>query len=327
MSAAVSVKKEPSGESAASLAERIMALCTEFPQGISDKALQTALGGVDSASRAAAINKLLQGGKVQLFNSAEKGLLYRAKGLAGDVSSEGRKSGQEQGRAVTIRGDAEEKLVYSIIEESGNKGTWKRDIRIKSNLVETQLNKVLKSLKSKKHIKEVKSVNSSRKLVYMVYNLEPDRSVTGGAWYSDQDFESEFVDILNQQCYRFLHDRWEKCKAMGVAACGGPMAMRNKAAASAKEVLGFISQLGISKVQLKAEDIETILDTLVFDGKVELIVGDGEVKFFRAIDGLLPSAGTGLMRTPCGGCPVMKNCGSVGAVNPTTCAYIKEWLL
>ena len=33
----------------------------------------------------------------------------------------------------------------------------------------------------------------------MLYHLEPDRSVTGGAWYSDQDFESEFVDILNQQ--------------------------------------------------------------------------------------------------------------------------------
>lgn len=38
----------------------------------------------------------------------------------------------------------------------------------------------------------------------MLYNLEPDRTVTGGAWYSDQDFESEFVEVLNQQCYKFL---------------------------------------------------------------------------------------------------------------------------
>ncbi len=44
----------------------------------------------------------------------------------------------------------------------------------------------------------------------MLYNLEPDRSVTGGAWYSDQDFESEFVEVLNQQCYKFLEQkvRW-----------------------------------------------------------------------------------------------------------------------
>ncbi len=45
---------------------------------------------------------------------------------------------------------------------------------------------------------------ASKKKVYMLYNLEPDRTVTGGAWYSDQDFESEFVEVLNQQCYKFL---------------------------------------------------------------------------------------------------------------------------
>ena len=41
----------------------------------------------------------------------------------------------------------------------------------------------------------------------MLFNLQPDRSVTGGAWYSDQDFESEFVEVLNQQCYKFLQDK------------------------------------------------------------------------------------------------------------------------
>ena len=48
---------------------------------------------------------------------------------------------------------------------------------------------------------------ASKKKVYMLYNLEPDRSVTGGAWYSDQDFESEFVDVLNQQCFKFLQQK------------------------------------------------------------------------------------------------------------------------
>ena len=41
----------------------------------------------------------------------------------------------------------------------------------------------------------------------MLFNLEPDISVTGGAWYSDQDFESEFVEVLNQQCYKYLEQR------------------------------------------------------------------------------------------------------------------------
>lgn len=54
--------------------------------------------------------------------------------------------------------DNEEKVVYKIIEEAGNKGIWIRDIRFKSNLNMTQLNKVLKSLETKKYIKAVKSV-------------------------------------------------------------------------------------------------------------------------------------------------------------------------
>ena len=109
---------------------------------------------LDSKSRALAINLLLSSGKIDLLKSAEKGLLYRAKELS--------KAGP-----VVIRGDTEEKLVYNIIKEAGNKGTWIRDIRIKSNLVQTQLNKVLKTLKNKKLIKDVKAVNSTRKIVYM----------------------------------------------------------------------------------------------------------------------------------------------------------------
>lgn len=114
-------------------------------------------------------------------------------------------------------------------------GIWSRDIRFKSNLPLTEINKILKNLESKKLIKAVKSVavsvraspllpvlwryelrcltvhvccvQASKKKVYMLYNLQPDRSVTGGAWYSDQDFESEFVEVLNQQCFKFLQSK------------------------------------------------------------------------------------------------------------------------
>lgn len=80
----------------------------------------------------------------------------------------------------------------------------------------TQLNKVLKSLETKKLIKAVKSVSASKKKVYMLFDLEPDNSVTGGAWYQDQDFESEFVDVLNQQCHRFLVQRFEDATKQGI---------------------------------------------------------------------------------------------------------------
>jgi len=41
----------------------------------------------------------------------------------------------------------------------------------------------------------------------MLHDLTPDESLTGGAWYSDQDFESEFVEVLSQHCLKFLQQK------------------------------------------------------------------------------------------------------------------------
>jgi len=41
----------------------------------------------------------------------------------------------------------------------------------------------------------------------MLYGIQPDRSVTGGSWYTDQDFDSQFVDTLVMMCHRFLEQK------------------------------------------------------------------------------------------------------------------------
>lgn len=51
------------------------------------------------------------------------------------------------------------------------------------------------------------NLQAARKKAYMLFNLTPDPSVTGGTWYSDQEFESEFVEVLNQQCFKFLQQK------------------------------------------------------------------------------------------------------------------------
>lgn len=66
--------------------------------------------------------------------------------------------------------DNEEKVVYNLIEEAGNKGIWIRDIRVRSNLANTQLTKVLKSLEGKKVIKAVKCVNVGTIYIFFVEN-------------------------------------------------------------------------------------------------------------------------------------------------------------
>ena len=69
-------------------------------------------------------------------------------------------------------GDAQERLVYQIIEEANNKGIWTRDIRLRSNLPLNQLNKILKNLESRKLIKAVKSVGVSS------LNYEPNKTLS-----------------------------------------------------------------------------------------------------------------------------------------------------
>lgn len=115
-----------------------------------------------------------------------------------------------------------------------------------------------------------------------------------------------------------------------------PMVQRNSSFATSHEVWKYICELGISKVtsrltaanhllhchwltsgvcpqvDLSMDDIETILNTLIYDGKVEMTViaakegtvgsVDGQMKLYRGVNAVLPP--TGLVKTPCGLCPV-----------------------
>lgn len=82
------------------------------------------------------------------------------------------------------------------------------------------------------------------------------------------------------------------------------------------------------------DDIETILNTLIYDGKVEMTViaakegtvgsVDGQVKLYRGVNAILQP--TGLVKTPCGLCPVFADCHEGGEISPSSCAYMTEWL-
>ncbi|XP_039258697.1 DNA-directed RNA polymerase III subunit RPC6-like [Styela clava] len=291
------------------LEDRILAMCAEYPKGIGDEFIQKKEPQIDSKERVAAINKLLTMGKIELLKGTS-GLIYRLKCTTG---------------ASQIKGiDNQDKLVYQVIESAGNKGIWIRDIRHRCNLMLTEVNKILKNLENRKLIKAVKSVTASKKKVYMLFNLEPDSSITGGAWYSGQDFESEFVDVLNQQCYKFLQQKEESAASETAIS---PNARQAASYASSEEVLNFISNLGISKVKLSVEDIETILNTLIYDSKVEMMVvgtKDGTNKLYKAVHSLVEA--TDMTRAPCAVCPVFDQCRPGGVVSPEKCVYMSEWM-
>jgi DNA-directed RNA polymerase III subunit RPC6 len=287
-------------------ATQLIALAKSKSQGISNDDIKASLSDISPEVRLKAVNHLIQN---EMLDILKKGttLIYRLKDPAKKSSA-----------ASDM--DNDERVIYNIIQEGGCSGIWIRDIRMKSNLVNPQLNKILKNLESRKLVKAVKSVNAGKKKVYMLYNLEPDRTVTGGAWYNDTDFDFEFVDVLNQQCLRFLQIRRENARK----SSDGPLAVQVKSLCSVSDVQKFISELGISKIKLDEEDLETILKTIVYDGRAQRVLqGDGSY-MYRAIDVLLPPEG--LVQTPCGICPVINNCSDIGKITPKTCDYLNEWL-
>lgn len=58
-------------------------------------------------------------------------------------------------------------------------GIWIRDLRRSSNLQQPQIAKILKTLMSRKLIKCERSIAGKNKKVYMLYDLEPAKEVTG----------------------------------------------------------------------------------------------------------------------------------------------------
>ncbi|KYG42379.1 hypothetical protein M433DRAFT_157966 [Acidomyces richmondensis BFW] len=91
---------------------------------------------------------------------------------------------------------------------------------------------------------------------------------------------------------------------------------------------------GAKASQLTVSDIQSIIDVLVWDEKLEK-VGDG----YRTVRGVKfrhPNSAededdneigrNGLTQAPCGRCPVFDLCTEGGPINPGTCVYWQDWI-
>ena len=159
----------------------------------------------------------------------------------------------------------------------------------------------------------------------MLFELTPDSKMTGGAWYSNGEFEAELVLILAEQCARLLNERWEKS---GETYPNDVILRRTIACLSSAELAASINQMGIATITLTDRDIESILDTLIYDGKIEKIVGNSTMRkenetksnLYRSIKSMIEA--TPIVRNPCGICPVFNDCHDEGLITPSTCIYL-----
>jgi len=161
----------------------------------------------------------------------------------------------------------------------------------------------------------------------MLYETQPDPSITCRIWYSGHEFESEFVRVLNEQCYRLLKEKFDESQSKFPF---DPFLRKNSSYLSSQEIVHSINALGISNVELSIQDIESILYTLKCDGKIENTTIHSSTaekqtqNLYRAIKPMFESSS--IVRTSCGICPVFKDCHDDGLITPKTCIYLNKWL-
>jgi len=214
-------------------AENFYCFCAERPQGVTLKELQAA-GWEDQTQILNVANVLLGQGRLNLVQLPNGGLLYQA---------------IDPLTAQKFRGlDPQHMLVYQLIERAADRGAWMKSLKDQSNLQQHTVAKVTKELLRRQLIKEVKSVQSGGRKVFMLWDTEPAREVSGGTWYHDGTFAAAWIESLRSRCQEYLDDNQGR-------------------AVSLQDVHNFaMQQPGPSVPQ--EEDIAAIMRTLELDEEV-----------------------------------------------------------
>ncbi|KAG9082255.1 34-kDa subunit of RNA polymerase III (C) [Ceratobasidium sp. UAMH 11750] len=239
--------------------------CSEAEDGmLRQKELEKKIT-IQGAEMAAAVNGLLKKSLLKVLKDSKGVLSYQAVDKAG--------------AKVLGLMDAEESIVYKKIQEAKNEGIWTKHLK-STELHQSIITRVLKSLEKKGLIKSIKSVKHPTRKIYILANLEPSAEVSGGPWYNNSEFETEFVQTLCNVCLNYIQKR-----SFPVHKPGSKFSPRALYPVSetyryptAADVLDFLKQSNVTDAPLDIAHVEDLLQVLIFDGTVEVLPGPGLVK-------------------------------------------------
>lgn len=131
----------------------------------------------------------------------------------------------------------------------------------------------LKTLESRNLIKAIKSVKNPTRKVYMLWDKTPSDEVTGGPWYSEQDLDTQFVKVMYDSVFKFIARLSYPLNATVATGVGACFSASHEKYPTAHQVHDFITRMQLSNAKLTITDINSILNLLVFDGKVVRLSG------------------------------------------------------
>eukprot|EP00039_Didymoeca_costata_P033026 m.40369 g.40369 ORF g.40369 m.40369 type:complete len:326 (+) comp9656_c0_seq1:84-1061(+) len=257
---------------------------------------------------AVSLNRLISQNKLAMLNSSDGTIKFLVKN-------------DEQVKLEAQLPQYEDRLIYQYIVDANNKGIWTKTLRDQSGLEAAVFKRVIARMERKKLIKKVYPVTAPKKPLYMLYDMKPDSSLTGGAWYTANEFDKAFIDMLNKCTIAYAKRKSIDSKKKHPDS---PLEQLNESYFSASNLNDHIQENQISTETLGLDEIEHLMETLVCDGllSVSKIDNQGEKKFKIRRE---PKLFHGILATPCGLCPVYDKCAEGSSISPSTCRYLDNW--
>lgn len=75
---------------------------------------------------------------------------------------------------------------------------------------------------------------------------------------------------------------------------------------------------------LHEENVKSVVDTLVYEGRIDEVEND-DGTYYRPALLTLPNSSP-LTAIPCGICPLFQDCKPGGLISPADCIYYDKWL-
>jgi DNA-directed RNA polymerase III subunit RPC6 len=91
----------------------------------------------------------------------------------------------------------------------------------------------------------------------------------------------------------------------------------------------FVENSNVFSQILTANDIQTLLDIMCYDDRIERVLAGSEGFVYKSLRKSLldeDERTSVLTEAPCGRCPVFDLCEEGGPVGPSNCEYFTEWL-
>ncbi|RVD87027.1 uncharacterized protein DFL_005276 [Arthrobotrys flagrans] len=217
----------------------------------------------------------------------------------------------------------DEALVYQHIESAAREGIWSKTLKARTNLHPTVLTRCLKTLENHRYIKSIKSVKFPTRKIYMLWDLTPTIEVTGGPWFTDAELDADFINALLVAIERFVTSRSFPKQKPGMNGVVVVFEAGYTGYPTLSDITQWVKNSNLTEVELSEVDIKALLEVLIYDGKLERVIGGTAYKAIRRVEGAVKQ---GVTEAPCGRCPVFDLCHEDGPINAANCVYFEKWL-